>query len=1185
MKDNDWLSSPGGVVSREVGELAPLATWWRYGVPLAVLILGLAGTVWAYFWAVQLVHARAEQAFLAETNLIAPSLARALRQLPDTSDSSLNDVVSPIELQSVGVESAYEIDPKGERKLVYPYAASATATEKASNAALFHRRAPITQRDRTWDFSFYSLPEFENAEIDHLTPQVVLWGGVMLSILMSGILWSGGARRAAAIALARRVTVSLRESEQRLQAILDNTSNVVYMKDPLGRYVLVNRRFEQLFKKSRQEVLGKSDQELFPSNDANAYRENDQRVLATGLPVEVEEPVQHDDGLHTYISNKFALLDPQGQPYAVGGVSTDITAQKNAEQALRDAEARFYSLVENLPLRTWSKDLQGRFTFANRNLCRSHGRPLEEIVGKNDFDFSPPHLAAKYQRDDHRVVDSKQVFEAIEEFQGSDGKKRYIQVFKAPVLNAQGDAVGTQGMSWDVTDRVLAEKATQQAKDAAEAANRAKSVFVANMSHEIRTPMNGIIGMSELLLDMPLTSDQREYVMMVNESADSLLSLINDVLDLSKVEAGKLDLEFIPFELGEVLGDALKLLALRADKKGLELAWRMQPDVPEVVVGDPARLRQIIINLVGNAIKFTDRGEVVLRVQTFKESGAPTISAAAAPGQQLSSAAPHTAATTAGSAFADGGGNRSSTESGGFAILTQQRAAALFGRQVVLQFSIVDTGIGIPEEKQRLVFEAFEQADSSTTRRYGGTGLGLTISSKIVELLGGRLWLESTAGAGSTFHFTARFGLPAEVLDDEPHDQPWQELRDLRVLIVDDNATHRGILNEIMHSWGIAATSVASADAAVAELRGGIAAGRPFQLVLVDAAMPGHDGFWLAEQIGSDTNLRATTIMMLSAMRRPDDSERCRRLGIQAYLAKPIKPSELLDAMMAALGPLVEHETHAEAMPHEAALPQRSLHVLLAEDSPVNQRVAMAMLEKGGHRVTVASNGRQAIAIFKKQPFNLVLMDVQMPEMDGLEATRAIREYEQSAGGHVPIVALTAHAMKGDRDRCLSSGMDAYVTKPIRSKELMRVIHSVVSATAGGPPPSEEKLPETPAGNGSPGSSNNGINWRQALESLDGNRQLLGELIDIFREECPKLRGEIGTAIDAGDLPGLRRAAHTLKGALGHLAAGSAQQLAQQVEDLARGQNLQGAIILWPRLQAELDQLTPALAEFAKQPC
>jgi len=970
----------------------------------------------------------------------------------------------------------------------------------------------------------YFVAQRHASGLERLLPDIMLWGGVMLSMLLGGILWSAGARRASAIALARQVTVSLRESEQRLQAILDNTSSVVYMKDVEGRYLLVNRRFEQLFKRALEEVLGKTDEEIFPQPNAAAYQENDRRVIATGIPIEVEEPAQQNDGLHIYISNKFALTDAQGRHYAVGGISTDVTELKKAERAVRDAEARYSSLVESLPLRAWSKDLQGRFTLANHGWLRSHNKELHEIVGKTDFDFSPPHLAAKYQRDDLRVAESRQVFEDVEEFQGGDGRKKYIQVLKAPVFNSGGDVVGTQGMSWDVTERVLAQRALHDAKEAAEAANRAKSAFLANMSHEIRTPMNGIIGMSELLLNTVLTRDQRDYVLMVNESADSLLSLINDVLDLSKVEAGKLELESIPFELGEVLGDALKLLALRADKKNLELAWRTQPDVPDVVIGDPARLRQVVINLVGNAIKFTDCGEVVLRVRRLAE-----------------------------------------------AAIAQSSDSA-----VTLQFSIIDTGIGISEEKQKLVFEAFEQADNSTTRRYGGTGLGLTISTKIIELMGGRIWLESQPRQGTKFHFTACLALPP-IDEHGPPDEPWHDLRDLRILVVDDNATHRSILAEILGSWSVQVHSAADATSALETLKSANPTS-PFQLVLADANMPSRDGFWLAEQIAGNPQLRTTTIMMLTASQRPEDSERCRRLNIPAYLAKPIKPSELLDAMMAAIGPLAQVEETTQAS-HAAGPQQRSLRVLLAEDSAVNQRVASALLEKWGHRVSVAGNGRQAIAMFAAQPFDLVIMDVQMPEMDGLEATRGIRQYEQATRGHVPIVALTAHAMKGDRERCLDAGMDAYVTKPIRSKELFRVIQEITQNVQA---PMEES-PQQPAidaaaANGHP--STQCIDWQQALDAIEGNRELLGELIGIFREECPKLRSEIATSLQSGDLPGLRRAAHTLKGALGHLAAGNGVQLAQQIEDHARRGSAEAIHPLWPLLQTQLDEINQALSHF-----
>ena len=546
---------------------APLPAWWRYGVPTAVLIFGLAGTCWAFFATRAHVDDRAEKLFIGQTDVIAQSLINRLNQIPSDADmSKMSEVISPLDHPSFGLQ-IYEKDADGTRKLIYPEAALSPNQIRESQTALF-KRPPISvdNENKTYEMRFYSLPVFEDLTIDRLTPQVVLAGGIVLSVLLSGILWSAGARRASAIAFARRVTVSLRQSEERLQGILDNTSAVVYMKDIHGRYLLVNRRFEQLFKKPQEEILGRTDQELFPTMNATTFQENDRHVLRSGQPLEVEEPVPQADGEHTYISNKFALIDHNGRPYAVGGVSTDVTALKQAERALHDAEARYFSLVESLPLRTWSKDLQGRFTFANKILCNTFKNPLAEIVGKTDFDFLPHKLCEKYERDDRRVIETKEVLEDIEEFHTPDGRRLFNQIFKAPVFNSQGEVVGTQGMAWEVTQRVEAERAMRHAKETAESANRAKTVFVANMSHEIRTPMNGVIGMSELLLDTPLSHDQREFVMMINESADSLLSLINDVLDLSKVEAGKLDMETLPFELDEVLGDALKLLALRRQK-------------------------------------------------------------------------------------------------------------------------------------------------------------------------------------------------------------------------------------------------------------------------------------------------------------------------------------------------------------------------------------------------------------------------------------------------------------------------------------------------------------------------------------------------------------------------------------------------------------------------------------------
>ncbi|MCJ7612388.1 MAG: response regulator [Candidatus Aminicenantes bacterium] len=532
------------------------------------------------------------------------------------------------------------------------------------------------------------------------------------------------------------------------------------------------------------------------------------------------------------------------------------------------------------------------------------------------------------------------------------------------------------------------------------------------MSHEIRTPMHGIFGLTELALETELSADQQQYLDGIKVSAEALMNIINDILDFAKIEAKKIEIEAIGYSLYDTVFNTVSALALQAHKKGLELACHIPPHVADKVIGDPGRLRQVLVNLMSNAIKFTDKGEIILSLEVE---------------------------------------SKSETE-------------ALF------RFEVKDTGIGIPEHKQRIIFDPFSQADSSTTRKYGGTGLGLTITAQLVELMGGKISIKSEVDKGSKFIFT----LPLGLQKDAPEDLVWAkmtDLQDISVLVVDDNATNRLILLEILSSWGMKPTAVDSGEAALAALKQAVSQGQPYKLALIDACMPEMDGFTLAEHINSSTENGKPIIMMLTSLGLRGDASRCLKLGISAYLVKPIKQNELLDSLRLALGTsLTQKGSGPLITQHSLREPAHGLHILLAEDNVINQKIAVRILENRGQTVTVAEDGEQVLTALDKEAFDLILMDVQMPKMDGFQATTAIRDKEKETGAHIPIIAMTAYAMKGDRERCLDAGMDDYIAKPLNPNDILARLDRLMAKFPKRAKPSKrEGKPRTSGGSGEEG--------------------------------------------------------------------------------------------------------------------
>ena len=796
-------------------------------------------------------------------------------------------------------------------------------------------------------------------------------------------------------------------------------------------------------------------------------------------------------------------------------LAREIAERQRVEHELRQAETKYRSIFENAVEGIFQTTPDGRYLSVNPALARIYGYETPEALISSLTDIGGQlYVYASRRAEFARLLHEHSTVSGFEsQVYRRDGQVIWITETARAVRDASGVLLYYEGMVEDISERKRAEEELQQAKMAAEAATRAKSEFLANISHELRTPMNGIIGMTEVALDTALTPEQREYLTMVQDSANALLELLNDILDFSKIEAGRWELESIDFSLRDTLAMALKTLAIRAHRKGLELAYHIPVGVPDALRGDPVRLRQIIVNLIGNAIKFTEQGEVVIRVTVE---------------------------------------------------WCRQHEAAL-------RFTVTDTGIGIPPDKQQLIFTPFTQADSSMTRRFGGTGLGLAISSELVTMMDGRLWVESAMGQGSTFHFTARFGVRTDTT--APPAPIWDSRHDVPVLVVDDNATNRRILEEQLRSWGMRPTTVDGGPAALTALHQAMQEGRPFPLVVLDAHMPSMDGFSVAAQIKQSPALTHATIMMLTSGGQSSDAARCRELGITSYLTKPINQLELLNALCTVLqsASVAAHAAARLQIPSQTQR-QRPLRILLVEDNVVNQRLTVWMLHKWGHSVVVASNGTAALAALACETFALVLMDVQMSDMDGLTTTATIRAQEQTTGAHVPIIALTAHAMQEDREQCLAAGMDAYLSKPLQAQQLFQLIDRLVPGTV---PMSEMAGASAPSGAV--------FDQHATLARVQGDREILQEVVQLFCAETPELLAAMRAAITRGDSQALQRAAHALKGTVRSFGAQAAGDAALRLEVMGRSGDLTHAALAGAALEQAVADLERALAVFRQE--
>ena len=892
---------------------------------------------------------------------------------------------------------------------------------------------------------------------------------------------------------------TLRESEERLSGILSSILTGVTLIDAeTHRIVDVNPIAMEMIGLPKEDIIGKVCHSFIcpaeigkcPITDLGQTVDRSEKIFINAMGEKL--PI-----LKTV--NKIKL---NGREHIVDSFM-DISPLKQAKESLQRELAKLTAMISCMEEGVIFADAQDKIVEANPFFCEFVGIERDDIVGKSIWDFHNVEISGKLREYIRRFQESPQAEPIV--FQRPLGDFHVILRMQPIYRNKVYDGVLLNVIN--VTELV-------QARHKAEEANRTKSEFLANMSHEIRTPMNGIIGMTELMLNTQLTDDQYEYMNMIGISGDNLLNVINDILDFSKIEAGKLELENIEFSLQNSLDDTMKSLSIKAHKKGLELINHIMSDVPDKLIGDPVRLQQVIINLVGNAIKFTDKGQIVIQIQ-----------------------------------------NTSRTDD-----------------KIMLHFSVADTGVGISKEKQKSIFEAFSQEDGSITRKHGGTGLGLTISKQIVNMMGGNIWVESEIGIGSTFHFNAQFGIQKEL--SEQSNIKTACIEDARILVVDDNLMNCRILNDMLNYWQAKPTIANNGKEALRTLIEAKKSNQFFDLVITDAQMPEMDGFTLIRKIRENPDISDTKVIMLTSMGQHDNFNLFKNLDIKHHIAKPVKNADLLKAILETIQDVQKEENKPNSQKEELN-PKKGnsqmLNILLAEDNKINQKLACAILEKQGHSVYIANDGKEALKALDNYNFDLVFMDIQMPEMDGFQATCIIREKEKLTGKHIPIIAMTAYAIEGDREKCLEAGMDNYISKPFKSKEVLEMIDIVLS------PDKEdeeglEKLDDKEI-----------FDQEEALERAGDDMELLITVAEIFLEEMPGLLSDIKKSIEQMDSQGLKASAHTLKGSASNISAKAIASASLILESMGRNDDMKNAYKAYESLKRETERLKPILIELTKQ--